>query len=457
MKKLLPWIAIPILLVALLYAQYTHTEDQQMLQGCYRALLPEAADFEPLSDRIAVARDASGSTLAYVGVSSPVGYGGPVLVGVVVHTDGSLGTPVIFAHRETQAYLGKLEQQGFFQQFEALRADDALTPGFDIDSVSGATLSSHAIALAVNETAHAIAVQAMKLVPKKAELPWRIGLNELAIAALFALGLMTSTVKKLAKFRPLLLGLSIVILGFWLNRSFSLAYALAACMGFFPSIVQNFSWYIVITGALLPPVILGKNLYCAFVCPFCGIQELTHKISNVNLPVGPLMKIMRSLRNVFLFAALFIGFLSLNPSCASYEPFGTIFGLNGESYNWYLLFFMLVASFFFHRFWCHVFCPAGALLDFIAARRRDAGKLACAKMCRSGKACATDSLPEKAAAAPSGYPSPNETLHTAKKCVQTPSGTRLPPVTKSQLLFLLFYVIGAFCIVWTIWENVNAQ
>ena len=282
MKKYLPWMAVVILFMTLMYAQHDHREDQQELQDCYRVLLPEAKDFEPLDDGIAAARDASGSILAYVGVKSATGYGGPMLVGIAVHADGTMGTPVIFTHRETQAYLDKIEQQGFFKQFETLRADDALVPGFDIDGISGATLSSHAIALAVNEAAHAIATQAMNLTPRKAELPWRIGVGEISIAALFALGLIASTVKKLARFRLLLLGGSIVILGFWLNRSFSLAHALAACMGFFPDITRNLIWYIVVAGAVLPTIILGKNLYCTFICPFCGLQELTVTLEGVS-------------------------------------------------------------------------------------------------------------------------------------------------------------------------------
>lgn len=452
MKRYLPWIALPILLAALLHAQHTHTMDQRVLQECYQALMPDATHFEALSDTTAAARDASGATLAYVGVSTHVGYGGPMLVGVAVRPDGSLGAPVIFTHKETQAYLSKIEQQGFFRQFETLRADDALTPGFDVDAVGGATLSSHAIALSVNEVAHAIATQALELQPRKAALPWRMGAGELAIAALFALGLLASTVKKLARYRLILLGLSIVILGFWLNRSFSLAHVPAACMGFFPTLAQNLTWYIVIAGAVLPALILGKNIYCAFVCPFCGVQELTHKISNLNLSTGSLLKAARALRSVFLFAALFLGFLSLNPACASYEPFGTLFGLNGESYNWYLLFVMLVASFFFHRFWCHVFCPAGALLDFIAAKRRDAGKaVRRSGTCRTGAAscaaCARTPNATAKASVPTDLPA---TKHNAADT--SPGG-----MTKSRMLFLLFYAAGVVCIVWTVWENVKAH
>ena len=195
MKKYLPWLALPLLLAALLYALRTHTVDQSLVQDCYRALLPEATSFEPLTDAIAAARDASGATLGYVGVSSHVGYGGPMLVGVVVRPDGSLEEPVIFSHKETQAYLHNITQQGFFRQFETRRADDALTPGFDVDAVSGATLSSNAVALSVNEVAHTVATQALELTPRKAELPVRMGIPELVLVALFVLGLLASTFK----------------------------------------------------------------------------------------------------------------------------------------------------------------------------------------------------------------------------------------------------------------------
>ena len=222
--------------------------------------------------------------------------------------------------------------------------------------------------------------------------------------------------------RVIMIAPLLICLGFWLNRSFSLAYVLAACMGFFPSLAQNPGWYVVIAGALLPPLILGKNIYCTFVCPFCGLQELTHKISRVNLSTGPLLKILRPLRFVFLFVALFIGFLFLNPSCGSYEPFGTVFGLNGEDFNWYLLFVALVASFFFHRFWCHVFCPAGALLDFAASKRRDAGKKLCGKKkCPSGAKCGAAVRP---AARRGRRADRKRRRRPSSKTEQTPPGVR---------------------------------
>jgi hypothetical protein len=97
-------------------------------------------------------------------------------------------------------------------------------------------------------------------------------------------------------------------------------------------------------------------------------------ISRVNISLGKHRKLVNILKNVILFLTLFFGFLTLNPSVSSFEPFGTIFGLNGSSLGWYLLFAVLVASFFFRRFWCYVFCPVGSFLDLIASWRRAAAK-----------------------------------------------------------------------------------
>ncbi|MDR1320176.1 MAG: 4Fe-4S binding protein [Gracilibacteraceae bacterium] len=424
MKKVLPFVAVIALIAALVYAQTVHKMDQETVLGYYRELLPEAVSFEPLSDRVAAAWDSSGSVAAYVGVSSYVGYGGPLLVGAVVRPDGLLEKPVILESKETPSYLTKIEREGFYRQFAVLRADAALTPGFDVDTVSGATLSTRAIVLSVADVAHTAAIQGLGLTPQKADMPWQIGAAEFAAAALFALSLLASKIKALAKQRLVLLGLSIVVLGFWLNRSLSLAQFQAALLGFFPNIAQNLLWYIVLLGVLFPAAALGKNLYCQYACPFCGLQELAHKLSRLDLPVGRLMRLVRPGRSVLLFAALFLGFLSLNPSSASFEPFGTIFGLNGESFNWYLLFVMLVAGFFFRRFWCHVFCPAGAFLDILASWRRRLGR--------------------KLAGKPA---------QTAAKPAQAAPDRRL---TKAQFFFIGVYLIGLGVVVWTVWATINA-
>lgn len=373
-KRFTPVFAIAVLVGVLILAHQTHKMDQGVVQEYYQQLLPQAAGFTPITDKVASAQDSDGSLLGYVGIGSAVGFGGPLLVGVVISPEGDLGEPVVFESRETPSYLQKIAQAGYFSQYTHKKASDPLVLRSDIDGVSGATLSSRAVALSVNDIAHTVATQALGQTPQHAAMPWNLGAPELIAALLFAASLVFSRVKKLARFRVPFLIVSVAVLGFWLNRSLNIAQIQAAFMGFFPSLSQNLLWYIVIVGAFAPVIILGKNLYCTYICPFCGLQEVAHLISRTNIPLASYRKIMSISKNAVLFVALFIGFLTLNPSNGSMEPFGTIFGLSGTSFAWYLLFVLLVASFFFRRFWCYVFCPVGTALDLVASWRRAIGK-----------------------------------------------------------------------------------
>ncbi len=378
MKKYITlFIAIIILAGAYAYGHVINKMDEGVVQGYYQQVMPEAASFEAITDRTAKALDADGKPLGYVGVSTNVGYGGPMAVCSVFDLEGNLvdfGLDNIVEHKETPSYLNKINRQGFFRQFEKKTAKDSLMLGSDVDAVSGATLSSRAITNSVRDVGHAIATSELGMTPDKAKIDWSVGIAEIAVALIFVMGLVLSRVKKFGKFRIPLLLLSVVVLGFWLNRSASIAQFSALFLGFFPVPQTNLIWYIVMIGAIVPALLTGKNFYCTYVCPFCGLQEATHLISKVNLPLGKNIKWIRTMRDVILFLVIFLAFLTMNPSVSGVEPFGTIFGLTGESFAWYLLFAVLVISFFFKRFWCTAFCPAGAFLDKIASISRDVRK-----------------------------------------------------------------------------------
>ncbi|NLI93540.1 MAG: FMN-binding protein [Peptococcaceae bacterium] len=366
MKKFLPLLAIVILVITIIYGHYANKMDADVVQGYYRQMLPAATRYEPINDKTARAIGADGKVTAYLGVSSNVGYGGPILVGTILGPDGAVKQVNILEHKETPSYINKITQAGYFRQYTKKKADDPLVLDYDLDRVSGATLSTRAIAKSVQEVAHVVADKELKLTPKKAEIPWKVGIKEIAVALLFVLSVLMPRFKRLAKFRLVFLGFSIIILGFWLNRSLSMGHISALFLGYFPLPGENLIWYLVLFGALGPALVTGKNLYCTYVCPFCGLQEATHLISRVNLPLGQYLKWFRLIKEVLLFLVLFFAFLFINPSFSSYEPFGTIFGLNGSSHQWYLLFLILLTSFFYRRFWCVAFCPVGTFLDKVA-------------------------------------------------------------------------------------------
>ena len=373
-KYLILLVAVIVLIGASIYGHSINKMDEEVVMGYYQTAVPEAAKFEEITDRTARYYDENGQLAGYVGVSSDVGYGGPLVAATVIDPDGNITAVTVVDSKETPAYIKKITSKGYFKQYESKTVSDSLVPLYDIDCVSGATLSSRAIGNSVRDVAHSIATSELGLSPEKAKLDWQVGIGEIAVALLFVAGLVFSRVKKLGKYRLVLLLASIVILGFWMNRSLSSSHISALLLGYLPAPQSNIIWYLVLIGAIVPALITGKNFYCTYMCPFCGVQEVTHMISKVNLPLGKNLKWIRVVRDILLFAVIFIAFLTLNPAASTYEPFGTIFGLNGSKFGWYLLFVILVVSFIFKRFWCTAFCPVGAFLDKIAMISRDVRK-----------------------------------------------------------------------------------
>jgi polyferredoxin len=66
---------------------------------------------------------------------------------------------------------------------------------------------------------------------------------------------------------------------------------------------------------------------------------------------------MEETRDLIVFAALFMAFITLQPTLASYEPFAALFALHGTTLQWLLLFIVLTASLLIQTPWCNFFCP----------------------------------------------------------------------------------------------------
>lgn len=386
MKRFLPFILIAVLVAAFIYGHFANQMDAALVQHYYRQLMPEAAGYEAINDRTAKAVGADGAALAYLGVSSDVGYGGPIMVGTILNQDGSLQEVQILEHKETPAYINKITKAGYFRQYEGKKGNDALTGDYDIELISGATLSTRAIAKSVQEVAHTVVKTELNQTPQSAKIPWQVGVKEIAVTVLVVLSILMPRFPKLRKYRLAVLGLSVVVLGFWLNRSLSMGHISALFMGYFPSPRENLIWYLILAGALLPALFSGKNLYCTYVCPFCGVQEGTHLLSRMNLPLSKYGRWLRVGKEIILFLTLLLAFLLANPSFSSFEPFGTIFGWNGTSSQWYLLFIILVTSFLYRRFWCVALCPVGTFLDKAAQLgRKVKGVIGTAARKKAGK------------------------------------------------------------------------
>ncbi|MCM1566806.1 MAG: 4Fe-4S binding protein [Dehalobacter sp. 4CP] len=366
-KWIITGVAIIFLIGGYIYGISQQKMDEKVIAGLYKKLIPEAAKFEPMSDRTAQAFDATGKLMAYVGLSSHNGYGGPMLVGTIVDPSGKLREPVILENNETPSFLMRLAAGGYYKQYMDLPVNSILMLNQDLDAITGATLASRAVSDSVRENAHSIARVAFHQNPEQPVVQWQFGMKEMMAILLFTMSFVIYKVKKLQKYRLIFLGASTIILGFWLNRSLSVAQFSSLFLGYLPSPKTNLLFYIVLAGVIAPILFSGKNIYCLYVCPFCGIQEAAYKISGKNIPLRKARIWLVRLRNLLLFAVLMGAVITAKANAITYEPFGVAFGLDlrAESYLWYILFAALISAFLFRKLWCVGFCPAGAFLDIL--------------------------------------------------------------------------------------------
>lgn len=94
--------------------------------------------------------DDKGKVIGFAFVGEANGYGGTVrvLVGVAEDSSKILNVKVL-EHTETPGLGSKIEDESFRKQFVGKTVDDPIKLGQDIDLISGATVSSRAVAEAV--------------------------------------------------------------------------------------------------------------------------------------------------------------------------------------------------------------------------------------------------------------------------------------------------------------------
>ncbi len=300
------------------------------------------------------------------------GYGGPFVLGIRIMEDGKMHEIIPLDHKETPAFVKKIEDAKYRDQFIAKNVGNDFIVGVDIDAVSGATVTTMAAAEAIRNGAHLAAVQKFKLDPKWKKVPWKFGLDEILILVLFILAFVPKVYKE-KPWKYIYMVATIAIVGFYLNAAISVGNIAGLALGYIPGIKDHLIWWILVVGTVLGVIFLGKNVYCYRVCPFHGIEYLLQKISGMKLnPSRVLLKRAKSIVNFLLWLALMVIFLSKHPALGSFEPFAMMFSLNGTGIQWFILPLALIGSFFMSTFWCRFFCPCGQALTKMLQFRKSA-------------------------------------------------------------------------------------
>lgn len=360
----IPWreslAAVIILLGAWLYGYFTSGSPVAPLVP---NVLPLASVIKEDGD-LFIGYSADGEIVGYAAAADSTGYGGPIFLLVGVDPAGVIQGVQIIEHRENPGFFVLLKDRAFFQQFLGRNTAEPLVMGETIDGVTGASVSSGAVTLAIQAS-----IQKIQGATTKVNTPFKFGLPEISLLVLAAVTITQLRIKDI-RWRKILrwggLITAMVVLGFGLNKSLTLANIASLLVGYFPTWQDHLYWYILVIGMLGYTLIAGRNIYCYMICPFGAIQECLGALgaSKPYLPAKPYRR-YKWIPRWLAVLALALGLAFRQPGVISYEPFGTLFSFAAGFFPWMLLVFVLFGSMIILRPFCFYLCPVGAVMNFL--------------------------------------------------------------------------------------------
>lgn len=369
MKKYINWLAYISLCIAFVFGHFKFSDHKRNEISHLEFIIENElllTEFD--SETYSVQKD--DSLVGYLAIGNAQGYGGPLSIAVFADTSGIIIETELINNFESASFLAKIKNEKYYDQYPDMEVNNRFVINEDIDAVSGATISSAAIAAAARDASFKIAENNIKLEIPHIEKIFHFTYKEGIALFLFVIGVIAVFLrKKKLKYVSLFLGL--IFLGFMFNASLSITHFGRIMLGYFPDIYSHFIWWLLMAGTITIIIGWGRNVYCNALCPFHATQVLLNKISGINIKLSlKQVKILNKTPSVLLWLSLMLIFLSSNPTLSSYEPFAMLFSLEGVGIQWYILPASLIGALFFSNFFCRFFCPVGATFKWIQKQRK---------------------------------------------------------------------------------------
>jgi len=321
---------------------------------------PNNTSYTITGDNQAEVFDANGKLIGYMSKGTGEGYGGPLSIGVSFDTLGNVMSIAVLEYRETPSFFQKVINSGILQVFVKRSVFDSSFSSNQVDGVSGATMTYRALTESLDKASVTVGKRSFNIEYPEKDKDIIFGLPEMVLLALFTIAVIRRKVLKgktgkILRWVTLIAGL--ILIGFTFNRPFVLTQINMVLLGYWPDWHIHLYWYILIIGLFLFKTKEDWNTYCYDFCPFGACQEVIAQIGGAkNRPVlWP--KILLWLQRSLAIAAVSMALLFRNPGFSSFEIFGTLFDLNGSSYQFALLAVILLLSLFIYRPWCNFLCP----------------------------------------------------------------------------------------------------
>jgi RnfABCDGE-type electron transport complex G subunit len=288
-----------------------------------------------------------------------------MLVGV--SNSGVVQGVKVIRHKETPGFFKKILSSKFFTQFQGKKLEKPLVGNKDVDTITGATVSSSAMIDTVNAAAAHYVTQVLKLPNAKFPPLEQKGLftrerlrehrDTLAtLGIIIFLGVLAYFLaSEILWILQAILG--VYFLGFHFQSFLSILNLLTAAFCSFHVLTRDI---VVLTLALVffCFVLVIPRFFCGYVCPWGALTRLIYKVSQRN------WKLHDDLRQVkyYILAVVVVVFaITLTQEYVDIEPFIVLFNKTFTIYNAIYIAVFLTLAIFFAHFWCNYFCPLGAL------------------------------------------------------------------------------------------------
>lgn len=180
---------------------------------------------------------------------------------------------------------------------------------------------------------------------------------------------MTAFLRKSARLRWLTLALTTIYLGFVDGSFISISHLLNTINQGGDFLFSSLPLLLFVTFTLVTTLLWGR-IFCSSLCPFGAVQDFitrfTPKRWRREVPQGIHDKALYLKYGIL---AMIIGVALVASEVAIFqyfEPFGTLFFLNGALILWVILMGILAACFIVPRFYCRYGCPLGAALGVVS-------------------------------------------------------------------------------------------
>ncbi|MGL1886357.1 MAG: FMN-binding protein [Reichenbachiella sp.] len=290
------------------------------------------------------------------------GYSGPIYLGMETSLAGELQEVSYITSKETESYLRKILRSTYLSQYRGLSLSGE---EHQIDAISGATITTRAMAQGVTEAFEVIAPHLLSTYYDfdveqfhvSASLTFWWILHIVVIASLFLYAILPQ-IKKTKRSRVILSLLTLLYVGFGLNGSFTYITFLMPFMGTELSLFLTLYALFTLLGA-----IWGKNAYCSYVCPFGAAQMILLKYSPFKSKKLFITNKQAEYVRYVLTVVLIGGFILGYKTFGNYELFPDLFSTEISSYWFYIAGLFVIVSMRYPMLWCRMACPTGCVLD----------------------------------------------------------------------------------------------